>query len=30
MANTKPAMVVLNIGADVIKNPATAERIATN
>lgn len=30
MANTKPAMVVLNIGAEVIKNPATAERIATN
>ena len=30
MANTEPNMVVLKIGADVIKNPATAQRIATN
>jgi hypothetical protein len=30
MANTDPAMVVLKIGADVLKNPATSERIATN
>lgn len=30
MANTEPTMVVLKIGADVIKNPATADRIATN
>lgn len=30
MANTEPAMVVLKIGADVIKNPATEQRIATN
>jgi hypothetical protein len=29
-ANTEPNMVVLKIGADVIKNPATAQRIATN
>ena len=28
MANTEPAMVVLNIGADVIKNPETSARIA--
>jgi hypothetical protein len=27
-ANTKPAMVVLKIGADVIKNPETSARIA--
>jgi len=30
MANTEPNMVVLKIGADVIKNPTTAQRIATN
>jgi hypothetical protein len=30
LANTKPEMVVLKIGADVIKNPATEGRIATN
>lgn len=30
MANTKTAMVVLQIGADVVKNPATTKRIATN
>lgn len=27
-ANTNPTMVVLKIGADVVKNPATAQRIA--
>ena len=30
MANTEPNMVVLKIGADVIKNAATSQRIATN
>jgi len=30
IANTEPNMVVLNIGADVFKNPGTEGRIATN
>ena len=30
MANTNPGMVVLKIGADVIKNPATEQRISNN
>jgi flagellar biosynthesis regulator FlaF len=30
MANTNPGMVVLKIGADVVKNPATEQRISSN